>query len=154
VAAPYSLPPGAEAPALAGAFEVTLVATSGDSSGREVRGRLLLEATGRQGVALVGRTDVDPRRVNAYRNGALDVSGDSAPGIVVFQRGVNPASIMLRLGADVNALGVQQPIEGSFTILLVHRIDSGGFAGPWRSGDNLERAAGHFCAVRVVTGAP
>jgi hypothetical protein len=109
----------------------------------------MLEPTKRAGAALVGRTDIDVERLSAYRVGPLDVSGDSAPGVLVFLRHADPPSIMLRLGSGANALGMAQPIEGEFTVLMVHRVDGEGFAGSWRSGANIERAAGHYCAHRL-----
>jgi hypothetical protein len=149
---PYALSAGVRVSDLSGPFELALVATSGDSSGRQSRGRLVLEPTARDDAALVGRTDIDVDRVGAYRVGAFDVSGDSAPGVLVFLRSDDPPSIMLRLGSGANARAVPQPIEGEFTVLLVHRLGAQGFAGSWRSGANVERAAGHFCASRLAEG--
>jgi hypothetical protein len=145
----YALDPGVQASALMGKFRITLVATAGDSAGRRAEGGLELQPAGRADAALVGRTTVPVEAVNAFRVGQLDVSGDSAPGVLVFLRDADRPSIILRLGSGANAQGVMQPIEGEFTALTVRRIDAGGFAGAWRSGAMRDRAAGHFCAVRL-----
>jgi hypothetical protein len=97
---------------------------------------------------LVGTTEVAVEQVAAYRVGALDAEGDSAPGVLVFEQPGERPEIMLRFGSGVNARGVLM-FEGEYTVLTVHRIDSNGFVGSWRSGAVETRASGHFCAVRA-----
>jgi hypothetical protein len=144
---PYALAADVSAASLAGTFAVTLVATSGDSTGRRASGRLTLRPTARSDAALVGTGEVAIESVGARRVGALDARGDSAPGVAVFARSGDRPSIVLRLGSEANAVGVVR-FDGEYTALTVHRVAADGFSGSWRSGDLTERAAGHFCARR------
>jgi hypothetical protein len=145
----YALEPGIQPSDLTGKFRIVLVATAGDSAGRRADGGLVLERSGRPDAVLVGRTTVPVEAVNAFRIGQLDVSGDSAPGVLVFLSAGERPGVMLRFGSGANAQGGMQPIEGEFTALTVLWVDSTGFAGSWRSGAMRDRAAGHFCVTRL-----
>lgn len=145
----YAIAPGLQASDLTGKYRITLVATTGDSAGRRAEGGLALELSGRPDAALIGRTTVPVERVDAFRVGQLEVSGDSAPGVLLFLSPGERPGALLRLGSDANARGGAQAIEGMFTALTVLRVDSAGFAGSWRSGAMTDRAAGYFCATRV-----
>lgn len=146
---------------LAGTYQLTLVATAGDSAGAEVEGRLWLEpnppdlrslpapgdATGGAAVApLYGATDIQVERTGGLRLGDLASRDPMQPGVlVVGQRG----RIILRLGSEGNRRGLLR-FDGGYFALRVHRADSAGFSGDWASGTLETAAEGHFCARRVV----
>jgi hypothetical protein len=139
---------GATGRSLEGDYVLTLVATSGDSAGRQAVGGLTLRPTTRPDAALAGTTDLAARRLGARLPGEVGAAADSAPGVLVLDVDGQPAGIMLRLGSRANERGVVR-FEGEYTALTVHRIRADGFSGSWRSGDLTERAAGHFCARRI-----
>lgn len=133
---------------MVGTFGVTLIATSGDSAGRAVVGRLDLAATSREDAALVGSTDLSVEAVAALRLGDLTGAVDSAPGVAVFESGGDRPNILLRLGSEANAAGVVR-FDGGYTVLEVLRMDDSGFRGSWRSGVTANSATGYFCALRI-----
>ena len=144
----YALDREASAERMVGTFRVTLVATSGDSVGRVVAGRLDLRATSREDVALVGEAELPVETVGALRLGDLAGSDEAAPGVVVLHGGTDRPSILLRLGSEANRAGVQR-FDGGYTALEVLRMDQSGFSGSWRSGITSNSATGHFCALRT-----
>ena len=142
-----------------------LVATSGDSAGREVSGTLWLEpndSTARQfsrpggdpipnvTVPLFGWTDVAVLGVSALELGDLSSREPARPGVLVLEQRSRPTgspSITVRLGSTANNRGVA-PFDGGYTALRVVWLDElGAFGGSWASGVRNEQAAGHFCAV-------
>jgi hypothetical protein len=145
---PYALGPQSDVAALEGSFELTLVASSGDSAGRQAMGRLSLRPARRQDASFVGGTDLSVETVGALRVSNLDVTSDSAPGVAAYVRSGDRPDVLLRFGSGANIAGVRR-FEGEYTVLTVHRIDVRGFVGAWRSGALTERAAGHFCARRL-----
>lgn len=164
---PQDVPLAADASfdARAGEYRLILVATSGDSAGREVSGTLWLEAndsTARQfarpggapdptvTVPLFGWTDVPVLGVAALELGDLSSREPARPGVLVLEqrfRPTVPPSITVRLGSIANNRGVA-PFDGGYTALRVGWLEeSGGFGGRWASGVRSEQAAGHFCVV-------
>ena len=151
--------------ARAGEYRLILVATSGDSAGREVSGSLWLEPNdsmarqfSRPGgnpdptvtVPLFGWTGVAVLGVDALEVGDLSSREPAKPGVLVLEQRFQPAgppSITVRLGSIANNRGVT-PFDGGYTALRVGWLDEwGGFGGSWASGVRNEQAAGHFCAV-------
>ncbi len=151
--------------ARAGEYRVILVATSGDSAGREVSGSLWLEpndSTARQfarpggdpipgvTVPLFGWTDVAVLGVAALELGDLSSREPARPGVLVLEQRsqpTEPPGITLRLGSIANNRGIA-PFDGGYTALRVGWMDAdGGFGGSWASGVRNEQAGGHFCAV-------
>jgi hypothetical protein len=151
--------------ARAGEYRVILVATSGDSAGREVSGSLWLEpndSTARQFarpggdpdptviVPLFGWTDVPVLGVAALELGDLSSREPASPGVLLLEqrlRPTGPPDITVRLGSIANNRGVA-PFDGGYTALRVGWLDeSGGFGGSWASGVRNEQAGGHFCVV-------
>ena len=53
--------------------------------------------------------------------------------------------ITLRLGSDANRRDLVR-YDGAYTVLTVNGIDANGFSGSWRSGLQLSRTSGYFCA--------
>ncbi len=158
-----ALSPDASANGLAGAYTLTMVATSGDSAGRSTRGTLTLHAhegdmrsyRGPGGqvdttvtMSQYGATDVTPEAVGAVRMGSLDSMDPSKPGVLVIERRTGQArSIIMRLGSQSNERGVFA-FDAGFTALTVHSLSENGFAGSWRSGVRGPEVEGYFCAVR------
>ena len=148
---------------MAGRYVLTMVATGGAQNGRSVAGYLTLReapagtpgpAAGAR-TALIGTTDILLESVGALRLGDTGAEDARAPGVAVYeQRAASGVpTVTARLGSQTTAAptpGLQQ-IEGSFTVLFVRRIESGGFAGGWRSGGPEPGigAEGYFCAVRI-----
>ena len=151
--------------ASAGEYLLILVATSGDSAGREVSGSLWLEpndSTLRQfarpggdpiptvTVPLFGWTDVPVQGVAALELGDLSAREPAMPGVLVLEQRsqpTGPPSITVRLGSIANNRAVA-PFDGGYTALRVGWLEeSGAFGGSWASGVRNEQAAGHFCAV-------
>ena len=151
--------------ARAGEYLLILVATSGDSAGREVSGSLWLEpndSTARQfarpggapipsvTVPLFGWTDVPVLGVAALELGDLSSREPASPGVLVLEQRsqpTGPPSITVRLGSIANNRGIA-PFDGGYTALRVGWLEeSGGFGGSWASGVRNEQAGGHFCAV-------
>lgn len=151
--------------ARAGEYLLILVATSGDSAGREASGSLWLEpndSTARQfsrpggdpdpnvTVPLFGWTDVAVLGVNALQLGDLSSREPEKPGVLVLEQRsqpTGPPSITVRLGSIANNRGIA-PFDGGYTALRVGWLEeSGAFGGTWASGVRNEQAAGHFCAV-------
>jgi len=145
----YTLDAGTSAADFSGRFAVTMVATTGDSSGNTAAGRLELVERARPDAPLVGTMDVPVETVDALRLGSLTTSADSAPGVLLLRSGEERPTILLRLGSEANAAGVIR-FDGGYTVLEVLRVDEQGFAGSWRSGagSGPERG-GHFCAIRI-----
>jgi hypothetical protein len=143
---------------LAGAYSVQLVATAGAKQGARAAGRLELmaldssyqaategSADPRFGYPLHGTAEVDFAAVGATTAGDPASADPTSPGVLVIQR---PGGVMLRLGADANRPGVRR-FDGGYTVLEVHQVTEGGFAGTWRSAVELKESSGYFCAVRA-----
>jgi hypothetical protein len=165
---PGPLAVDASAEALAGAFRLVMVATTGDSAGRTAEGRLDLQAhdstllrfevPGMAGAyrdvttPLFGTTDVALAQVDAYQPGALDSADPLAPGVLVLVR--RPADVApqvtLRLGAMANRRNAELLFDGGYAALRVTWIGDGAFGGGWESAvPNRMHSAGHFCAYAV-----
>ena len=98
---------------------------------------------------LYGFTDVDLRAVGAHRVGDPASTDPEAPGVLVLESlHDGKRRILLRLGADANRRD-EMLFDGAFTVLEVHAIYRGGFAGSWRSGLRSLRTGGYFCARRM-----
>lgn len=152
---------GVRSDALAGTYELTLVATSGPRSGEAVSGSLRLRPYGTRPAPLAapgvryplfGEADVDLTSVGAVAPGALGSDDPQAPGVLVLEwpRAGAPAGtneVVLRLGAEGNR-EERLRFDGTSMALFVDRVDEDRFAGRWRSGAGEELAAGHFCARR------
>ena len=161
------LPATSTAEALAGEYQLRLVATSGRMSGNTVEGRLKLEpqldslryrvrlgggADSAVRHPLYGSTEVDLAAVDAVLVGNTSSLDPFRPGVLVIERharaGQAPrAEIVMRLGSEANR-GDRQRVDGGYTALRVRRVSEEGFAGTWGSGVTGERAAGYFCATR------
>ena len=135
-----------------GRYQVTLAAPAG---GMYVTGALTLvpsppgrEALGPAATPLQGATDIDLRAVGAFPIGDPAATDPQAPGVLVleFQRD-GERHILLRLGSDANRRG-ELLYDGGHTVLHVHEIGAGGFAGTWDSQARSSFAKGHFCATR------
>lgn len=159
---PGELAAGVQADALAGSWELTLVATSGPRLGDTVSGSLRLRPYGTRpaplsipGVRypLFGTADVDLAAVGAVAPGELGSDDPQAPGVLVLEWPRPGASagtneVVLRLGAEGNR-EERLRFDGTSMALFVDRVDEDRFAGRWRSGAGEELAAGHFCARRT-----
>jgi hypothetical protein len=157
-----TLAAGTQLGPMAGRFILTMVATGGAQNGRTVAGYLLLReapagtpapAAGAR-TALVGITDIILESVGALRLGDTGAEDPRAPGVAVYeQRAANGVpTVTARVGSHITAAPTpgMMAIEGQTTVLFVRRIEQGGFAGGWRSGDGSPRGPeGYFCAVRV-----
>jgi hypothetical protein len=153
----------ASSEAFAGQYDLTMVATTGDSAGRTARGTLILHAHegdmrvyrgpgGRVDTTVTlsqyGTTDITPETVGAVRMGSLDSMDPNRPGVLVIERRTDEApSIIIRLGSQSNERGVFA-FDAGFTALTVHSLSENGFAGSWRSGVRGPEVEGYFCAVR------
>ncbi len=160
------LQPGATAVGLDGRYRLTVVATSGRSSGRRAVGRLWLRphapelqyVVGADGepvpgvrFPVFGWTDVDLAPLGAVPTGDLLSEDPLRPGVIVSERqaagpGEGP-SIVARLGDLANQRDVVR-FDGAYTALYVRAIDERSFAGGWASGVTGREASGYFCAVR------
>lgn len=164
-----SLPPGTTGDALAGAYRLQMIATSGPGEGESTAGRLELRpsavadryrswAEGVQDTTnvypLYGSLDAGLDAVGAAAGDASSVD-PARPGVLVI--GMPPRTeadgprVILRLGADANRRDAVR-FDGGYTVLRVREITDAGFAGEWESGAPMPRAAGHFCAVREGAG--
>ena len=142
------LPATSTAEALAGEYQLRLVATSGRMSGSAVEGRLKLQPqldslrhARRLGGAtdstvrhpLYGSTEVDLAAVDAVRVGSTSSLDPTRPGVLVVERheraGQAPrAEIVMRLGSDANRRD-RQRVDGGYTALRVKRVSAEGCAG-------------------------
>jgi hypothetical protein len=161
------LPASSTSDALAGEYQLRLVATSGRMSGSVVQGRLKLQPQldslrylRRPGAAtdsavrhpFYGSAEVDLTAVDAVLVGSTSSLDPMKPGVLVVEQreraGQAPrAEIMIRLGSEANRRD-RQRVDGGYTALRVRRVSAEGFAGTWGSGIVGERAAGYFCATR------
>ena len=168
-AASGSLPAGAQADALRGAYRLQLVASNGARAGDSTVANLELvpaddslqffstASGGRDSTTrlpLIGWTTLDPAAVGGAETGALDSREPTSPGVLVMERHTSradvPLELMLRLGADANRRG-ESRFDGGYFALTVRRIDDGGFAGTWASGTGEPRSTtGYFCATRAT----
>lgn len=139
-----------------GRYLLTLVQLVDNAESRRVRGALILlsqppglDSMGSAATPLYGFTDIDLRTVGAHRVGDPAGTDPEAPGVLVLEsvRAGN-RSILLRVGADANKRD-SALFDGAYTALQVRQVDSGGFAGTWRSRGRLSRAGGYFCARRA-----
>ncbi len=156
-----ALPPGASTAAMAGTYDITLVATGGARAGKAVSGRMELVPQDSAWVAVEGAqesyrgtTDVVPDSVGAVQMGSLASADASAPGVAVYEQHApsGAVTVVMRLGSASNARG-PQPFDAGFTTLFVRRMTTAGFAGGWRSSAGstfpIRQAEGYFCAVRA-----
>lgn len=160
-----NLPADIDAASWAGDYRLTLVATSGDSAGKQTSGALRLvpqtddfrkPEAGSMDVAtempLIGTVDIDLAAVYAVEVGALDSEDPAAPGVLMLERsyekqtGDPGTEVTIRFGADANRRGITR-FDGGYTALFVLQRSPNGFAGNWASGVTAPRAGGHFCAV-------
>ena len=151
---------------LAGSYRLTLVATTGDSTGTRAEGKLTLAPNDsahsvvrgvgtdapRPNVAtpLYGWTDLAARTVGAVNTGSLRASDPDRPGVLVIEgrpQGAEVKSdIVLRLGEYSNDRD-RVLFDGGYTVLRVAWIDGGAFGGSWESAAmNRGSAGGYFCA--------
>ncbi|HEV8177114.1 MAG TPA: hypothetical protein VGP44_05440 [Gemmatimonadales bacterium] len=163
------LPAASSATGLAGEYSLKLVATSGAKKGGAAEGTLRLDPQtdslryrSRLGGApdstvlhpLYGATDVDLSLVDAVSVGSTTSLDPSRPGVLVMERRSAPdrlprTDIIIRLGSDANRTD-RQRFDGGYTALRVREVGPGRLAGSWASGVATERAAGYFCASRVL----
>jgi len=151
---------GVDGESLAGAYELVLVATAGDSAGSSATGRLQLQPNEPKlrgipsagggtrtdsSAPLYGTTDVDVTRVGGLRMGEPTSSDPNRPGVLLVQQG---EGIVLRIGSEANRRDVIR-FDGGYFAMRVRRVDPKGFAGSWTSGTALRQASGHFCAHRL-----
>ncbi len=160
-----NLPADVDAASWAGEYRLTLVATSGDSAGKQTSGvlrlvrqsdDLLKPDAGSMDVAtempLIGTVEVDLGAVYAIEVGALDSQDPVAPGVLVLERpyeketGGPGTEVTIRFGAEANRRGITR-FDGGYTALFVLQAGPNGFSGNWASGVTGQRANGHFCAV-------
>ena len=164
---PGSLSVDASAEALAGTFRLVMVASTGDSAGRAVEGRLELQPNDSSMLAfevpgmgvypdvstpLFGTTDVALARVDAYQAGALDSADPVAPGVLVLVRRSADAApqTTLRLGSLANRRNAEPLFDGGYAALRVTWVGDGAFGGAWESAvPSRSHSAGHFCAYPV-----
>jgi hypothetical protein len=136
-----------------GVYRLMLVLTSSDAGTRSTEGRLSLRLQPQRASDveeapphIMGSTDIDVGAVDAYRVGDPASDDPDAPGVLVIESdGSGGRSILLRLGSDANRRDVVA-FDGAYTVLTVRHMDSGGFAGSWRSATWDTRAEGYFCA--------
>jgi hypothetical protein len=142
-----TLKAGTTAAAVAGKFNLTLVATSGPFSGRRVAGNLdIPSARSAPGVAVINLDTVGavaPGPVPSDRRYSVEVVEWSA-----MTNGVSTPQITLRLGTQPPSPPGTQRIEGAYMALHVNAINGGEFSGRWESGSGVGTATvgGHFCA--------
>ncbi len=154
----------ADVPMMAGAFQLTAVATSGVRAGQTATGRLDLRAQDERlqpfpepgpaattSQALVGSSTLAAAEVGAVAMGSAASESPTMPGVGVYVA-PGPAgragSVVMRVGDRSNARGMQAFDAGYFAF-HVQRVSAEGFQGVWMSGDGREEVArGHFCAVK------
>jgi hypothetical protein len=160
-----NLPADIDVASWAGAYRLTLVATSGDSSGSQTSGMLRLmpqmddlrspEAGSMDAATtmpLIGTVDVDLAPVNGVQVGSFDSEDPFAPGVLVLERhyekpdGDPGAEVTVRFGSDANRRGITR-FDGGYAALFVLQAGSSGIAGNWASGVTSLQSGGHFCAV-------
>ena len=163
-----SLPADVDAASWVGDYRLTLVATSGDSAGKQTSGvlRLVRQSDDLRKpdaesmdvateMPLIGTVEVDLGAVYAVDVGALDSQDPIAPGVLVLERphekqtGGPGTEVTIRLGAEANRRGITR-FDGGYTALFVLQAGPNGFFGNWASGVTGQRAGGHFCAVPTV----
>lgn len=154
---------------LVGSYQLTLVATRGDSAGSRTEGRLTLSPNDsthavvrgmgadapRPNVStpLYGWTDVAGATVAAVNTGSLRATDPDAPGVLVIESLAGgaeaPPEIILRLGEYSNDRE-RVMFDGGYTVLRVSWADGETFGGSWESAAmNHGTAAGYFCAQRM-----
>ena len=139
-----------------GTYILTLIQVVDGADARRAQGVLNLrrqppgfEMLKTASTPLYGFTDVDLRAVGAHRVGDPASTDPEAPGVLVLESlHDGKRRILLRLGADANRRD-SMLFDGAFTVLEVHAIYRGGFAGSWRSGLRSLRTGGYFCARRM-----
>ena len=134
-----------------GSYQVTLVATFGDSAGRATNGHLQLAVPpdslltwGGRATPLVGFTDIQLEFVGASTLGEGTSTDPAMPGAIVFQE--DQRSAIIRLGSEANRRDVIR-FEGAYMVLWVTEARPEGFAGTWSSGEMGPVATGYFCGV-------
>lgn len=163
-----TLPAGMRVDDLSGEFRLTLVATSGTSTGRSTSGLLRLRRydaampgppgiAARPGVRYLvhGSATIALDSVGASAPGDISSTDPAAPGVLGMEwsrdnTAAGPKEITLRFGADANRGGPVR-FEGTYMALHLRDLSADRFAGSWTSGAGMQRAAGHFCAERVAT---
>lgn len=124
---------------LAGAYRLTMVATSGPRTGRSATGTLALDAH-------VGHASMALDSVGATAAGDIGSRDPNRPGVMLVSPPNDPsASPMLRFGADANRTDLR-PFDGAYLVLTVDFASAPGFAGRWRSGVGTVLSGGYFCA--------
>jgi hypothetical protein len=155
---------GVSAAELAGPYHLTVVSTTGDSTGRRAEGRLTLEPNDSAHTTVVsmgvpnpnvttplfGWTDIVGGAVDAVNTGSLGATDPDAPGVLVLESRAAGADaspeIILRLGEYSNRRD-QVLFDGGYTVLRVSWVDNGAFGGTWESAAmNYGSAGGYFCA--------
>ncbi len=150
--------------ALLGRYQVTVVATSGAGSGRQVTGELLLwePAGGRRAVygadeqpvadfhaPAIGTLHGALDSVGAVYPGSAESEDPDAPGVLVMVHHELPG-VMLRVGSGSNRRG-PVAFDGSYFTIGLHESDPTGFRARWRSAVQIEEAGGYLCAVKLET---
>lgn len=160
-----TLPPGASTQPLAGAYSLTLIATSGPRSGDSTTGELRLtpypggdrsgtipSTAGTTRYPLHGSANLELERVGAAAPGQISSTNPSRPGALVIDwigaGSPAPRTVAIRLGSEANRSDVT-PFDPAYTTLTVTSIAPLRFAGRWESGLQGQRVAGYFCADRV-----
>ncbi len=151
--------------ALAGDYSLTLVATSGERSGKIARGTAMLSQNPDQLRRLVGAggnpmpgvvvpfygtADIDVTEVGALPLGTATSDDPLQPGVLVIQYSrddTTARSLVMRLGSETNRRNAV-PFDGGYTVLRVRLVGPDSILGSWASGTVTEVAAGFFCAVR------
>ena len=162
------LPAGARSDALAGTYELILVASEGPQAGRATTGLLRLNRTDAAHrvvptpsgsptpnavMPLYGITNVALEEVGAIRMGDTELADPAMPGVAVLERHVlanddtTSTEITLRLGSEANRRDVTR-FDSGFTALYIAAIDATRIIGTWASGVSGIQARGHFCADR------
>ncbi len=139
-----------------GHYDLALVQVVNGVDTRRARGALILrrqppglDSLGEAATPLYGYIDIDLRAVGAHRVGDPGSTDPEAPGVLVLESlHDGKRRILVRLGADANRRD-SMLFDGAFTVLEVHAIYRGGFAGSWRSGLRSLRTGGYFCAWRM-----
>jgi hypothetical protein len=162
-----NLPANVDVASWAGAYRLTLVATSGDSSGNQTSGVLRLgpqldelqspeagSMDAATSMPLIGTVDLDLAAVHAVQVGSLDSEDPLAPGVLVLERhyekqdGDPAAEVTIRFGSDANRRGITR-FDGGYAALFALQAGTSGIAGNWASGVTSLQSGGHFCAVPV-----
>jgi len=131
---------------LAGAYTVTVIATSGAYAGQSAEGSITLSAGGGDGAAFTGHSSIDLTSLGAVNVGSMASTDPEAPGIVV-QTNEDAGEIMMRFGAEANRSG-RMRFDGGYTVFRVQHVAGGRIAGEWVSGTSRDVAGGHFCGKR------